>query len=55
MIAFRRKGEVEDQVEVHLPGGKLNVTWTGVGDVILKGPAEHVFDGQISLGTIKRG
>jgi diaminopimelate epimerase len=53
MIAFRRKGTVHDQVEVDLPGGKLNVTWPGVGDVVLKGPTEHVFDGQISMQTIK--
>ena len=50
MIAFRRQDKVREEVDLDLPGGRLKVTWKGVGnDVILKGEAEHVFDGTISI------
>jgi diaminopimelate epimerase len=37
-------------VRVDLPGGSLQIRWQGEGNpVSMTGPAEHVFDGQISL------
>lgn len=38
------------QVQVDLPGGTLHIRWNGPGQVVkMTGPAEHVFDGQLSL------
>lgn len=36
-------------VEVHLPGGDLRVEWTGDNRVMMTGPAEEVFEGEIAL------
>ncbi|TLX45150.1 diaminopimelate epimerase [Pseudoalteromonas phenolica] len=37
-------------VRVDLPGGSLQIRWQGEGNPVrMTGPAEHVFDGQISL------
>ena len=52
VIALRRQRLVQDEVRVGLPGGSLGVTWPGQGDVYLTGPAEHVFEGQISLNSL---
>ena len=45
VVASRLLGLVDDEVVVELPGGELNVAWTGDGDVVLEGPIERVFDG----------
>jgi diaminopimelate epimerase len=46
-----RRGELEDTVTVHLPGGKLTVRWRGAEDdpVWLSGPTATVFEGAIKL------
>ncbi len=45
-----RKGLLNNAVTVHLPGGKLTVTWQGDGaPVWLGGPTASVFDGTITL------
>lgn len=36
-------------VEVHLPGGDLRIEWTGDNRVMMTGPAEEVFEGEIGL------
>jgi diaminopimelate epimerase len=36
-------------VLVHLPGGDLRVEWTGDNRVVMTGPAEEVFTGEISI------
>jgi diaminopimelate epimerase len=42
------RGELQSPVIVQLPGGDLQVEWEGRGSpVILKGPAEFVFEGEI--------
>ena len=66
MVAARLRGDVGQRVAVNLPGGELEVEWTGTMEttdasaerdgrgrpdiakapVILRGPAEHVFDGE---------
>ena len=42
--------KLDKEVNVTLPGGKLTIKWQG-GDSLLKmtGPAEHIYDGQITL------
>lgn len=38
------------QVRVDLPGGSLQIRWNGPGQPVkMTGPAEHVFDGQLTL------
>ena len=41
----RRRGLVEDRVTVKLPGGPLSIEWDGSGEIVMTGPATHVFDG----------
>ena len=45
VVAARLHGLVNDKVAVELPGGELEVTWSGDGEVVLEGPVAHVFDG----------
>jgi len=45
MVAARLRSDVDDIVKVRVPGGELEVTWDGQGDVVLAGPAEYVFEG----------
>ncbi len=42
-----KQGKVDPQVAVHLPGGRLDIRWTG-GDASIRmaGPAEFVFEGE---------
>ena len=39
-------GCVDNRVDIKLPGGILEVEWSGVGEVFLSGPAEIVFTGE---------
>ena len=45
-----RKNLLNNAVTVHLPGGKLSVTWEGTGTAAwLSGPTASVFEGTINL------
>lgn len=44
-VAARLHGWVGDRVNVHLPGGVLQIEWDGQGEAWLEGPTVHVFDG----------
>jgi diaminopimelate epimerase len=44
-VAALRAELVKGPVEVHLPGGMLEIRWTPGGSVWMKGPAEEVFCG----------
>jgi diaminopimelate epimerase len=37
-------------VEVHLPGGDLRIEWTGDNRVMMTGPCEEVFEGEMKIG-----
>lgn len=39
----------EKKVIVHLPGGDLGIEWSADGHVIMRGPAETVFEGKVNL------
>jgi diaminopimelate epimerase len=42
------QGLLDERVILSLPGGDLEIEWAGLGaPVMMTGPAEHVFDGQI--------
>jgi diaminopimelate epimerase len=45
-VASRLHGLIGDEVDITLPGGILTVSWDGVGQVYLEGPAEEVFEGE---------
>jgi diaminopimelate epimerase len=43
---LRQRGVVDDQVQVELPGGLLQIDWAGPGHVLcMTGPAAFVFEG----------
>jgi len=45
-VISQLKGFSGERVEISLPGGKLNVDWDGVHEVVLEGPIKTVFDGE---------
>ncbi|RUO79883.1 diaminopimelate epimerase [Idiomarina tyrosinivorans] len=49
VVAGILQGELDPQVTVELPGGKLQIRWREGSVVKMTGPAEHVFDGQLRL------
>ncbi len=50
VVAGRLRNWLEDDVQVHLPGGSLRIRWAGKGHpVMMTGSATRVFEGQIRL------
>lgn len=51
VVVGRRWGELDDCVRVRLRGGELTIHWDGgaASPVLMRGPAQFVFDGQITL------
>tara|TARA_B110001454_G_scaffold43302_1_gene42415 strand:- start:147 stop:959 length:813 start_codon:yes stop_codon:yes gene_type:complete len=45
----RKQGLVDDSVEVELPGGMVEVSWSGRDGLWLRGPATTVYRGEIEL------
>lgn len=44
------RGVLQSPVQVNARGGVLHISWQGLGsDVIMRGPAEFVFDGEIEV------
>lgn len=49
-VAGIQLGKLDNRVQVEVQGGLLSVTWRGEGEPVwMSGPAETVFEGQISL------
>lgn len=49
-VVARRWGEIDETVDVLLPGGRLQVSWSGPGQPVwMSGPAAFVFEGTIKL------
>jgi diaminopimelate epimerase len=47
MAVLRLRGEVDEQVQVTLPGGTLTIDWAGPGHTLwMTGPATFVFEGE---------
>jgi len=47
------RAELDTPVRVNLPGGTLEITvLRDFADVIMKGPALHVFDGELAVGAV---
>jgi diaminopimelate epimerase len=50
VVAGIRRGLLDSPVQVEARGGRLNIAWAGEGQpVFLSGPAETVFEGEITL------
>ncbi|MFC5438294.1 diaminopimelate epimerase [Rhodanobacter umsongensis] len=46
MAVLHQRGEVDDRVQVELPGGTLQIDWSGPGHTLwMTGPAAFVFEG----------
>lgn len=48
-VAASILGKTDRRVLVHLPGGKLDIEWTEDNHVLMRGPAEKVFEGKYFL------
>ena len=50
MVVGHRQGLLDGSVSVELPGGSLQVQWSGGQETVrMTGPATHVFEGKIEL------
>lgn len=43
------EGKLKSPVSIELPGGALEISWAEGQSVWMRGPAEHVFDGSITI------
>lgn len=48
VVALHRRGLVDDEVVVHLPGGALHVSYRPGGTVIMTGPAVEIATGRLA-------
>ncbi len=50
VVAGRLRGLLDEQVEVQLTGGNLQVSWAGRGTpVMMTGPACRVYEGRLHI------
>lgn len=50
MVYGRLQGWFDSRVEMHLPGGCLQIEWSGEGHPVkMTGPAQRVFEGQLFI------
>ncbi len=50
VVSGQLRGQLDQQVNVTLPGGSLTIEWRGEGHpVMMTGPATSVFEGQIQI------
>jgi diaminopimelate epimerase len=49
VVAGIRLGWLDPRVDVQTRGGVLTIEWPGQGSVLMTGPAETVFEGEIEL------
>ncbi|KGD62503.1 diaminopimelate epimerase [Alcanivorax jadensis T9] len=49
VVIGQRRGFLDQDVTVHLPGGTLQIRYTGQGGIRMTGPASHVYDGSIDV------
>ncbi len=50
-VAAHLTGRTGRRVVARLPGGNLEIEWGDDNHVLMRGPAEQVFEGKISLGS----
>ena len=49
VVALKLQNLVNNSVEVELPGGNLDISWSGNGPVIMEGPVKTVFKGELFI------
>ena len=49
VVIGQRRGFLDQDVTVHLPGGTLQIRYDGQGGIRMTGPASHVYDGSIDV------
>jgi len=49
VVAAHMAGFADRRASVHLPGGTLAIEWTEAGPVLMTGPAEIVYTGEVAL------
>jgi len=50
VAVLRRRGKLDAEVSVTLPGGELQIRWDGEGQPVwMTGPAQFVFEGEIEI------
>ncbi len=54
LVAAQRRGLVGERATVRLDGGELDVTWRGVGSVLMAGPATLSFEGSFDVAMLGR-
>ena len=52
VVAGIRRGLLDERVDVETRGGRLSIAWQG-GAVLMTGPAETVFEGELDLGRLR--
>jgi diaminopimelate epimerase len=53
MAVLHQRGEVDDRVQVELPGGTLQIDWAGPGHALwMTGPAAFAFEGEWTVPTV---
>ncbi len=53
MAVLHQRGEVDDHVQVELPGGTLRIDWAGPGHTLwMTGPAAFAFEGVWSVPAL---
>jgi len=56
MAVLHQRGEVDDRVQVDLPGGTLRIDWAGPGRSLwMTGPAAFVFEGEWAVPGLPNG
>jgi diaminopimelate epimerase len=50
VTAANLSGKTERRVLVHLPGGNLDIEWAEDNHLLMRGPAEKVFEGEYDIG-----
>ncbi len=61
VVAAVKEGLTANDVLVHLPGGNLEIEWelddtgAGNGHILLRGPAETVYEGELALRSFSEG
>lgn len=54
LVAGVLNDKLNRKVTVHLTGGDLQIEWSGNNHVYMTGPAEEVFEGEISAAVLKQ-
>jgi diaminopimelate epimerase len=44
VVAAQVRGDVDDEVDVTVPGGELHIEWPGEGPITVSGPAAKIFE-----------